>query len=139
MPLNISFFKSSKFLQFSYCRTTTTRRPYTWTPYPPSWFPTRSTTNYYPIYVPAITTERPWNNIAVIDAVQRKSNSKEHNISSKGHLNQQYRRKQNETYGYIPSSQIYLKFKRYPPQKDYVIVENNEKPVQVFDLVQKNP
>ena len=137
--MNILFFAPCENLQYLHYRSTTTRRPYTWTPYPPSWFPTKSTTNYYPIYVPAITTERPWNNVAVIDAVKKKSSIKGNNILSKDDLNQQYRKRQNETYGYIPSSQIYLKYKRYPPQKDYVIVENNERPVQIFDLVQKNP
>ena len=75
----------------------------------------------------------------MIDAVKKKSSIKGNDILSKDDLNQQYRKQQNETYGYIPSSQIYLKYKRYPPQKDYVIVENNERPVQIFDLVQKNP
>ena len=126
--------------------TTTTRRPYTWTPYPVSWVPTRSTVNYYPIYVPAYTTARP-SNVAVIDAARQNEydkrkvslNTKHNSVIGDTSYGSKYRKKPNNL-GLSPASQLYLKYKRHPPEKeDFVIVENNQRPVEIIDAVQRNP
>ena len=128
-------------------RYTTTRRPsYTWTPYPASWIPTRSTLNYYPIYVPAYTTSRP-SNVAVIDAIRQSDDTRRHgSLNSKRNsgiddstYHSKYKKKQSQN-GLSPASQLYLKYKRHPPgNEDFVIVENNQRPVQVIDAVKRNP
>ena len=109
-----------------------------------SWVPTRSTVNYYPIYVPAYTTARP-SNVAVIDAARQNEydkrkvslNTKRNSVIEDNSYGSKYRKKPN---GLSPASQLYLKYKRHPPEKeDFVIVENNQRPVEVIDAVQRNP
>ena len=129
--------------------TTTTRRPYTWTPYPVSWIP-RPTANYYPIYVPAATTAKPAN-VAVIDAVLRSTENKGANFLNKhtnsviGNYHPKYNNRQKDYYEYSPASQVYLKYKRFSPPDDFIIVENRpiqtttNRPVQVIDIVKTNP
>ena len=130
--------------------TTTTKRPYTWTPYPASWVQTKPPANYYPIYVPAITTSRPNHNVAVIDAVRREMNGskkktfsfnkKQNSVATGNYNSNNHQKRQNEYYkNHSPASQVYLNYKRHPPEEDFVIVENNQRPVDVLDLLQKNP
>ena len=127
--------------------TTTTRRPsYTWTPYPASWIPTRSTVNYYPIYVPAYTTSRP-SNVAVIDAARQSDDDKRRNSFNSKHYSVKNdssyyskHKKKSDYHGFSSASQLYLKYKRHPPEKeDFIVVENNQRPVDVIDAVKRNP
>ena len=83
--------------------------------------------------------------MAVIDAVRQKSKSNSKSSFGKqsdsviGNYNLKFSKRQNDYYGHSSGSQVYLKYKRHPPTKDFVIVENNQRPVQVLDIVQRNP
>ena len=112
-----------------------------------SWVPTRSTVNYYPIYVPAYTTARP-TNVAVIDAARQNEDkrkkasliSKRNSVIGDNSYGSKHWKKPNSHHGLSPASQLYLKYKRHPPEKeDFVIVENNQRPVDVIDAVQRKP
>ena len=94
--------------------------------------------------MPAVTTDKPAN-VAVIDAVLRNSENKKTNSVIKqtnsvvGNYQPKYTKRRKGYYS--PASHVYLKYKRYSPPDDFIIVENNPthtttgRPVQVIDLV----
>ena len=85
----------------------------------------------------------------MIDAVLRNSENKKTNSVIKqtnsvvGNYQPKYTKRRKGYYS--PASQVYLKYKRYSPPDDFIIVENNpthtttDRPVQVIDIVKKNP
>ena len=67
-------------------------------------------------------------------------NNKPNSVFS-GNSNSHYNKKKQDNYygNSLPASQVYLNYKRHPPEEDFVVVENNERPVDVLDLFQKSP
>ena len=102
--------------------------------------------NYYPIYVPAYTTSRP-SNVAVIDAARQSDDDKRRNSFNSKHYSVKNdssyyskHKKKIDYHGFSSASQLYLKYKRHPPEKeDFILVENNQRPVDVIDAVKRNP
>ena len=96
--------------------TTTSRKPISWTPYPVSWRPTFRPHPTQNPYFPAQTWKplyatKPSKKPSVIDAVVRKKKKRVTDKQLSKYLEA------------FPASQLFLKYKKYPP-KDYIIIQN---------------
>ena len=98
----------------------------------------------------SVALSKRGNDVAVIDAVRREMNGskkktfsfnkKQNSVATGNYNSNNHQKRQNEYYkNHSPASQVYLNYKRHPPEEDFVIVENNQRPVEVLDLLQKNP